>query len=94
MCLLAWYGKAAQPQNMTFSREKKVFYGNFIFFYTARVIRKKPVISFDFNFQYNREFLRYKALKNYVWTGSIITQKYKILPKRRIKKIHSDFEST
>ena len=32
-------------------------------------------MSFDFNFQYNREFLRYKALKNDVWTGTIITAK-------------------
>ena len=42
-------------------------------------------MSFGLNFQSNRDFLRYMALKIDVWTGSIITQKYTNFPKCRKK---------
>ena len=74
MCLLAWYDKAAQPQNMTFS-QRKSWAASFLvsIFYIARVIVEKcsvkPTILktfyhfLNFNLQSNREFLRYKGPK-------------------------------
>ena len=66
----------------------------YIKFFGNPTILNHSVISFDFNFQSNRKFLRYKALKNYVLTGSTLLQKFKILPKRRKKTKSSDLEST
>ena len=67
MCLLAWYDKAAQPQNMAFSQRKLCAESILnLIFYLARVMKEKvsvkstilkhSVISLDFNLQSNREF--------------------------------------
>ena len=50
--------------------------------------RKKlqfAVISLNFNFQFNRELLRYKALQMTFGRGPLLLQKYIILPKRQEK---------
>ena len=54
-----------------------------IFFRKNLQFWNHSVISLNFNFQYNREFLRYKALKKRFGQGPLLLQKYKIYVKEK-----------
>ena len=69
-----------QPQNMTFSQRKFSYFnilpssGNLREF-VGKIDNFQTFISLDFNLQYNREFLRYKALKMTLRRGPLLLQK-------------------